>query len=152
MKTTFTKIGSLFAWAFIAAGILSASDRFVQKVKLPSGQFAVVAEGDFELRGEGSYSVRLYSGEQPEIPCADFVAGILRKRPDGCIEKVMLADIDGDKRADLVVIFRCIGSGQYLSAEAFSVDKNGLHVCATVEDLGSAADPVKALRKKRSKK
>ena len=174
MKTTFTKIGSLFAWAFIAAGILSASDRYVQKVKLPSGQtavvaecdsdrflqkvklpsgqFAVVAEGDFEPHSLGSYSVRLYSGKQPEFPCDDFVAGILRERPDGYIEKVMLTDIDGNDRPEIVVIFRCIGSGQYLSAEAFSIDKKGLHVCATVQDLGSAADPVKALKKKRSKK
>ncbi len=100
----------------------------------------------------GSYSVRLYSGKDPEFPFDDFVSGVLRERPDGFIEKVVLADIDGDSRPDIVVIFRCEDSGRYLSAEAFSADKKGLHLRATVTDLASNADAVKALKmKKRSK-
>ena len=36
---------------------------FVEKLALPSGQTAVVAEGDFEARSIGSYSVRIYSNK-----------------------------------------------------------------------------------------
>jgi hypothetical protein len=35
-------------------------DRFIKKIKLPSGETVVVAEGDYEARSVGSFSVRLY--------------------------------------------------------------------------------------------
>jgi hypothetical protein len=41
---------------------VAASDaRFVQKLALPGNQTVVIAEGDFESRSIGSYSIRLYS-------------------------------------------------------------------------------------------
>ena len=39
---------------------------FVEKLALPSGQTAVVAEGDFEARSIGSYSVRIYSRQSAQ--------------------------------------------------------------------------------------
>jgi len=38
-----------------------ASDRFIKKLKLPSGLTAVISEGKFEARSIGSFSVRLLS-------------------------------------------------------------------------------------------
>ncbi len=50
-----------FAVALLASGALHAAEpeRFIAKIKLPSGQTAVVAEGDLEARSIGSFSVRL---------------------------------------------------------------------------------------------
>ena len=147
MKTSLAIIGLILTTAFIASGAGSDPDRFIEKIKLPTGQFVVVAEGDFEPRSLGSYRVRLYSGENPQFPYDDFVDGVIRARPDGFIEKVVLADIDGDGRVEIVVILRCVGSGQYLSAEAFAFDKKKLVFRASVGDLAWDADPVVALKK-----
>jgi len=38
-----------------------AQDRHVGKLRLPSNQTVVVAEGDLEARSTGSFSVRLYA-------------------------------------------------------------------------------------------
>lgn len=123
------KIFSLFTAIFVSA-VLHAevgADRFIQKIKLTSELTAVVAEGDFEARSIGSFSVRLYSTEnaQPEDNTTFFVAGIIRER-DGYIEKVKLVDIDGNRKTELVVIVRNVGTGSYLSADAFAFDKKRL--------------------------
>ncbi len=123
------------------------ADRFVQKIKLPSGRTAVVADGDYEPRSIGSYSVRIYSGQNPDFPFEDYVVGVIRARPEGYIEKIMLADIDGDGHDEIVVIFRCVGTGQFLSAEAFAFDKERLFLRASVEGLERNANPVTALKK-----
>ena len=43
-----------------AAAHAVAQDRFIAKLALPTGQTVVVAEGEFEARSIGSFSVRLY--------------------------------------------------------------------------------------------
>jgi hypothetical protein len=91
----------------------------------------VVAEGDFEPRSIGSYSVRLYSGENPQRPTDDFLAGVIHER-DGSIEKVVLADVDGNGRDEIVVIVRNAGTGSYLSAHAFAIEKKRLVLRASV--------------------
>jgi len=53
--------GLLIALSSLAVAV-EPSERFVQKVALPSGHTAVVAEGDFEARSTGSYRVRLGTG------------------------------------------------------------------------------------------
>jgi hypothetical protein len=120
--------------------------RFVGKVTLPSGQTVVVAEGDFEPRSIGSYSVRLYSGRQPRFPTDDFVAGLIQKR-DGAVEKLVLADIDGDRSPEIIVILRSVGTGNYVSAQAFTVAKGQLVLRASVATLPANSDPVAALKK-----
>jgi len=111
---------------------------------------AVVAEGDLEPRSIGSYSLRLYSGRAPEFPTDDFVAGVIRPR-DGTIVRVVLEDVDGDARPDIVIVMQSAGSGGYLSADAFRYGKRSLARLATVSGLDPGADPVTALRKRTGK-
>jgi hypothetical protein len=120
--------------------------RFITKVKLPSGQTAVVAEGDFEARSIGSFSLRLYDAAPPEDETTFFTAGLIRAR-DGTVEKVVLGDVDGDQRPEIIVNVRSAGSGSYLSSHAFTFDKKRLIFCGAVQGLPPQADPVAALRK-----
>jgi len=121
---------------------------FVQKLTLTTtGQTAVVAEGDFEARSIGSYSVRIYStqGAQLDDDTTFFSSGVIRAR-DGTIEKVFLAELDNDGPPSLVVAIRSAGSGGYLSADAFTIGKNAVVLCAAVSGLAANADPVVALK------
>ncbi|WP_310600111.1 PliI family lysozyme inhibitor of I-type lysozyme [Desulfobulbus sp.] len=131
--------------------LAAAQDRFVAKVKLPTGQTAVVAEGDFEARSLGSFSVRLYEAAPAPDETTFFIAGLIRPR-DGVIEKTLLADIDGDRQPELIVVVRSAGTGGYLSAHAFAFAKDHLLFRAQAEDLAADADPVPALRQAADKR
>jgi hypothetical protein len=122
-----------------------ASDRFIKKVKLPSGQTTVVAEGALEARSIGSFSVRLYEAASPEDETTFFTAGLIRGR-DGTIHKVVIADIDDNHKPDIIVIVISVGTGSYISAHAFAFDKQKLTFLAAVEGLPPKTDPVEALR------
>lgn len=124
----------------------AAQDRFVSELKHPTGKTIVVAEGDFEARSVGSFSVRLYDTATPSDETTFFTSGLVRTR-DGVIEKVSLADVDGDQQQEIIVVVRSVGTGSYLSAHAFSVAKDELVFRAVVEGLAADADPVSALRK-----
>jgi hypothetical protein len=130
-----------------ASAALHAAEpnRFVMKLKLPSGQTAVVAEGDFEARSIGSFSVRLYKAAPPEDETTFFTAGLILAR-DGVIEKVLLADIDSDRQPEIVVVVRSVGTGGYLSAHAIAFGKQKLVLRATVEGLPPESDPIARLR------
>ncbi len=144
---------------WISAGVLLVAtcvhaaepERFLSKLALPTGQTVVVAEGDFEARSIGSFSVRLYEAAAAPDETTFFTSGLVRAR-DGVIERVMLADVDGDKRQDVVVIVRSVGSGNYLSAHAFAVAKGKLIDRGAVAGLAAGADPVKALRRSWTKR
>ena len=130
-----------------AASSAAAAGRFVTKLSLPSGQTVVVSEGEFEARSIGSFSVRLYQAAAPENETTFFISGLVSAR-DGVVEKVMLVDVNGDQLAEIIVVVRSVGTGSYLSAHAFSIDKDQtLILLASVEGLQSTADPVAALRK-----
>jgi len=120
---------------------------FVQKLALATEQTAVVAEGDFEARSIGSYSVRIYSTQnaQPDDDTTFFSSGVIRAR-DGTIEKVFLAELGNDGAPSLVVAIRSAGSGGYLSADAFTIGKNTIVLRASVSGLAENADPVAALK------
>jgi ecotin len=120
---------------------------FVQKLALPNGQTAIVAEGDFEARSIGSYSVRIYStqGTQPDDDTTFFSSGVIRAR-DGTVEKVFLADLGNGGPPSLVVAIRSAGSGGYLSADAFTIEKNTIVLRVSVSGLAPNADPVVALK------
>lgn len=120
-------------------------NRFIKVVSLPQGGRVVVAEGDYEPRSLGSYSVRFYGADNPEFPFDDYRDGIVKRRPDGFIEKVQTKDIDGDGRAEVIVIFRCVGTGCFVSAEAFGVAGRKLTKVASLEGLRPKADTVKLL-------
>jgi hypothetical protein len=112
------------AIALHASAALHAAEpgRFIMTVKLPSGQTAVVAEGDFEARSTGSFSMRLYESAQPGDETTFFTAGLILSR-NGGIEKVALADIDSDRKPEIVVVVRSLGTGGYLSAHAVAFSK-----------------------------
>jgi hypothetical protein len=128
----------------------AAQDRFVFKLTLPTGKTVVIAEGDFEVRSIGSFSVRLYEAAAAPDETTFFTSGLIRAR-DGVVEKVMLADINGDKQQEIVVTVRSVGTGSYLSAHAFAVVKDKLVFITAVEGLAADADIVRALCRSRKK-
>ena len=94
-----------------------------------------------ELRRE------LYVPPGPDWPYAPC-AGLVRRR-DGVIEHLLAEDIDGDGRADAIVIVKSVGSGGYLSATAFAVDRESMRLPGEVHGPSSGADPVTALQESR---
>ena len=89
--------------------------------------------------------MRLYEAASAPDETTFFVAGLVRPR-DGTLESVVLADIDGDQQPEVIVTARSVGTGGYLSAQAFSTGQELLLLRATVAGLASDADPVAALR------
>ena len=140
---------ALCATSWAAADTTETSVRYLKKIPLPNGQTAVVAEGDFEARSIGSYSVRLYAASDAQPgDTTIYESGVLLAR-DGTIEDVRLADIDGDKRDEIIVVVRSAGSGGYLSAQALSFSNNRIEARTKVSDLPADSDPVAALDKTR---
>jgi hypothetical protein len=141
------QVACLFLLCASLAGAAEPTRRFVQKLALPTGQTAVIAEGDFEARSIGSYSVRIYAtrSAQPDDDTTFFSAGVIRAR-DGTVEKVFLADLGNDGPPSLVVAIRSTGSGGYLSADAFTIGKNTVVLRRSVAGLPANADPVIALK------
>jgi hypothetical protein len=122
--------------------------RFVTKLQIPdSAEVLVVAEGDLEPRSIGSYALRLYGGSSKEFSTDHFIAGLVWPR-NGAVEAVRFADINGDGRAEIVVIVRSAGSGGYVSADAFGYRAGAIEFVISVSDLDKAADPIEALRTK----
>ncbi|MOA31374.1 hypothetical protein D3C78_1525260 [compost metagenome] len=123
------------------------AERLVHRQALPGGQTLVVAEGDFEARSIGSYSVRLYSAGN--MPLSDdvgfFVAGLVRAR-NGTLEKVFLESLRPGEAPSLIVTMRSVGTGSYVSADAFQVEGNKVLLRASVADIAADADPVAALK------
>ena len=140
----------LFAMALAAEPAFTAEQdhRFVQLFHIPSGrEVAVVAEGDFEPRSVGSYALRIYGGVPEQFPTDDFIAGVVRPR-DGVIEAVRFDDLDGDGTAEIEVVIRAVGSGGYLSADAFRYRNRSIEFLGSVADLNKGADVIQALRDK----
>jgi Periplasmic lysozyme inhibitor of I-type lysozyme len=77
----------------------------------------------------------------------DFVFGVVRPR-NGIVEAVRFDDIDDDDKPEIIVIIRSVGSGGYLSADAFSYRARSLEWVVSVAALDKAADPIRALRDK----
>lgn len=141
----------LFGWLFLSLSTLASAspDRVVTRLRLEPDVTVVVAEGDFEPRSIGSFSVRAYRADtaavRQELDTDDFIGGLICER-DGVVEAVTATDIDGDGRAEVVVKVRSAGSGGYLSAVALAVGGRAVEVRARVADLEATADVVKALR------
>lgn len=142
---------AVIATLLASAVEVAAQERFVSKLTLPDGGTAVVAEGDFEARSTGSFSVRLYDAAPAPDETTFFTSGLVRAR-DGVVEKVVPADVDGDGRPEVIVVVRSAGTGNYLSAHAFATGKGKLALRATVDGLPANADPIAALRKARTAK
>jgi hypothetical protein len=127
------------------ASASAAQDRFIDKIALPTGQTLVIAEGDFEARSVGSFSLRLYAAAPAADATTFFLTGMIQPR-DGVVERVTLADIDGDAREDVVVIMRSVGTGNYLAAHAVAIADDRLIDLLSIDGLTAGADPVAALR------
>lgn len=128
----------------------AAESRYVEKIRISKGLTAVVAEGDFEPRSIGTFTVRFYRADDEEakrgLDVDDFAGGILIER-DGQIEKVESLDLDGDSTNELIISVRSAGSGGYLSG--FAVGLRGKNVEILAQDLGMLqdADVASELRK-----
>jgi len=144
------KVTTLTLTAQLIVSSADAADgtRFLSKIKLPSGQTAVVAEGDFEARSTGSFSVRLYDAAEADDETTFFIAGTVTAR-DGTVEKVSVEDIDSDKTPELIVTVRSAGSGGYLSAHAFKVKEKSVELARSVDGLPAKADAATELTKQR---
>lgn len=138
---------SLVLVAALASGA-ETNSRFARRFQIPgSSAVVVVAEGDFEPRSVGSYTLRVYGGRSEKFSTDDFIVGVVRPRK-GFVEAVRFDDIDGDDRSEIVVITRSAGSGGYLSADAFRYRARALKWVVSVSDLDKRADPIQALRAK----
>ena len=141
-----TTIRALPVFLLLAVSVdAPAQDRFIAKLRLPSAQTVVVAEGEFEARSTGSFSVRLYDSATPD-DTTFFLDGLIRSR-DGVVERVVLADVDGDGAQDAVVIVRSVGTGNYQSAHAFATGQNRLELLAEVNGLAHDVNPVEMLQR-----
>ena len=141
----------LSSWVVFLAALACGAEldlRFAEKFQMPSSpEVVVVAEGDFEPRSIGSYALRVYGGASKNSPTDDFVAGVIWSRK-GIIEAVRFDDIDGDDKPEIVVITRSVGSGRYLSADAFRYRAKSLEWVVSASDLDKRANPIRALRDK----
>ena len=144
MKSGLIGLVCLASVSQVMAG--DGAERYVKSHKLPTGQVVVVAEGDLEPRSIGSYTVRVYSNSQPEYPTDDFLAGLVKER-DGTVEDVLFADVNGDGIKDIVVTMRCVGTGSYLAAVAFTFKNKHLSEIGSVAGLPKDADCVAVLTK-----
>ena len=133
--------------AALASGA-QPNSRFAKRFQIPgSSAVVVVAEGEFEPRSVGSYTLRVYGGRSEKFPTDDFIAGVVRPR-NGVIEAVRFDDVDGDDKPEIVVTIRTVGSGGYISADAFRYRNGALEFTASVSDLDKNADPIQNLRGK----
>ena len=146
-----TKIAIAMLGMVLAAKITFAAEqehRFVQIFRFPAApEFVVVAEGDFEPRSVGSYALRVYGGKSDNFPTDDFISGVVRPR-NGIIEAVRFEDLDGDGKPEIVVTIRSVGSGGYVSADAFRYKSKLLEFIGSVSNLDKGADPVQTMRDK----
>src|SRR5262245_62066998 len=135
----------------LAAEIVAAAEpapRYVQKINLPdAAEIVVIAEGEFEPRSVGSYTLRIYSGANPKFPLDDYVTGIIRPR-SGTVEEVRFDDLDGDGRAEIIVMIRSVGTGGFLAADVFAYTDKSLKLFATLNGLAKDSDPIAELKER----
>ena len=135
----------LISLLFISS-LQAAEARFIKKIRFSKDLTVVVATGDFEPQGIGSFTVRFYRADDQAVSKGfdvdNFVAGILLER-DGVIEKIEMMDIDGDASKELIIAVRCVGSGAYLSGFALTLRNETVQIVA--QDPGMLHDANVAL-------
>jgi hypothetical protein len=149
-KAAATVAVSVGAWmAAVLAQPAWAAERFAQKVPLDKGLVAVVAEGEFEARSTGSYTVRAYFDAEagPGNETTFYAAGLVRPR-DGTVRSAAPLARPGQARPLLMVVVQSAGSGGYLSADAFAVEPRAVRLLASVSDLAPGEDPAAHLMRR----
>jgi hypothetical protein len=144
-----TMLAGSFVMVLVATAYAGESEsRFARMLEIPnSPEVVVVTEGDFEGRSAGSYAVRIYGGSSQKYPLDDFVTGTIRPR-DGAIERIKVDSIGSGNEVEIIVVIRSVGTGGYLSADAFRYRAKSLVLVASVAGLDRRADPSVALRDK----
>ena len=147
IKLEMLRICTLVVVAFLQiSSVHAAGFRYAHSnvIRLLTGEYVVVTEGEFEPRSIGSYSLRVYSASNPQFPYDVYLAGIIRPR-DGVVEWLARHDLDHDGTEEIIVVIRSAGTGGYLSADAFQYRNRQLGLMVSVEGLRKHADPVRAL-------
>jgi hypothetical protein len=142
----------------LAALILTASSfaadngsRVIKSGIYPATKgMVVVAEGDYEPRGIGSYTLRVYAKNDPAYPYDEFLTGTIRPR-NGTVESLTFADIDRDGTAEIIVTTRYVGSGNYVTVDAFRLRKKNLQLVTSIAGMDASKDAIQALKKKLGK-
>ena len=119
--------------------------RFVDKTRLPGGQTVVVAEGEFEARSIGSFSIRLYAPAETKDETTFFLDGLIHSR-DGVVERILLEDITGDESPEIIVVTRSVGTGNYLSGYAFAYGSEQLSLLTALEGMSAEKNPAAELK------
>ena len=105
---------------------------------------AVADEGEGEPRSIGSYALRLYKSGDPSLPFDGFLAGVVRPR-DGTLEALKFTDLNRDGKNEIIVVVRSAGTGGYLSADAYRVQRGVPVLVDSKSGLAANADPVAEL-------
>jgi len=104
------------------------------QVTLDDGRIILVNAGVKEPRSIGSYSLRLYQPLNKNYPFDNYVHGLMAKR-DGMIEKLILADLTHNSKQELIVLIRSVGSGGYLSGQAYSISKTKIKRLKALDNI-----------------
>jgi hypothetical protein len=117
------------------------------RVLPPAGGLVVVAEGDYEARSLGSYSIRLYAAKSPgpddrlfPVTIDNYKSGLIQPRSNGYVEQVLIRDLSGDGREEIIVTLRSVGRWSLISADAFRADNGQLKLAASIHDFPAGAD------------
>jgi Periplasmic lysozyme inhibitor of I-type lysozyme len=127
--------------------VMAEDNRFIKSFHVSTNLCLVISEGEKEWRSQGSYTIRLHDWvDDKKLPAGAFYSGLVRPR-DGTLENVFFIDVDGDGKKDVIVTIRVVGTGAYLSADAFKIQGQELTFLAHVQDLLPTANVVTALKK-----
>ncbi|MFJ7565747.1 PliI family lysozyme inhibitor of I-type lysozyme [Herminiimonas sp. NPDC097707] len=150
MKKIALLLFSLTASLMITSSASAADKDRTVTATMPQGMIVVVSEGRMEPRSAGSYSLHLYAKNDPAYPYDRFIAGLVRPR-NGTVQEIKFADVNGDKKPDIIVLTRYTGSGAFVTVDAFRFNKQSLQplqLLTTIAGMDAGNDPVKALKKK----
>ncbi|RBA25538.1 PliI family lysozyme inhibitor of I-type lysozyme [Herminiimonas fonticola] len=143
------KLVLFFLSAVLSTATLAAGhERIVKTEVLPQTKgMLVAAEGDLEPRSIGSYSLRLYAKNDPAYPYDNFISGVVRLR-NGTLEGIKFADLDHDGKPEIIVTIRYVGSGSFVTVDAFRFRNKSLQLLTSIAGMDAKKDAIKALKNK----
>jgi hypothetical protein len=143
----FTPILLLLAlMSFLPAVTVHAKDGAPLTMVTPDKRYVTATQGPGEAHSIGSYALRLYRNQVSGDPTQDFIAGIVRPR-DGDLLRLDWQNVTPGNTGELVVVTQSVGSGGYLSADAFQLGNANIVLVASVSGLPPDTDLIGALKK-----